>query len=316
VIPADTRITFMGSPEFAVPTLNALVAVGYDVVQVVTQPDRRSGRGGRVRFNPVKAAAVGYGLSVFQPESFKTPESLEALRAVRPSVMVVAAYGKILPRTVLDLPERGILNVHASLLPRWRGPSPIVAAILNGDSETGVSIMEIEPKMDTGPVVSQQKIAIDSEVTAGELEQRLAQLGADELVAALPGWLEGSKPARPQDESLATYCSLLKKEDGLLTRSMTARHAARAVRAFHPWPGAFVTYAGERLAIWCARVEEASLDVLTGTLTIVGREPAIAFEGGLLVLEEVQRPGSRRVSGGAFLNGLRGDIEPSVGLGP
>lgn len=313
--PAETRVTFMGSPDFAVPALDALVAEGYNVVQVVTQPDRRAGRGGKVRFNPVKTAAVEHGIPVFQPDSFKPRADVEQLHAALPAVMVVAAYGKILPRKVLELPSRGILNVHASLLPRWRGPSPIVAAILNGDAETGVSIMEIEPKMDTGPVISQRTVVIDAEVTAGELEQRLAKLGAEELVAMMPGWLARSSVAELQDDSMATYCSLLKKEDGLLTRAMTAESASRAVRAFHPWPGAFVTYGGERLAIWRASVEPSPSDALPGTLTIVSRRPAVAFKGGVLVLEEVQRPGSRRVSGDAFLNGLRGDVEPTVGLG-
>ena len=176
--------------------------------------------------------------------------------------------------------------------------------------------MEIAPKMDTGPVVSQRRVPIDDAVTAGELEERLAREGASELINVLPGWFDGEMPAKPQDEAQATYCSLLSKRDGLLKSAMTVEAAARAVRAFNPWPGAFVTYAGERLAIWQAHSSGLPDDLVPGTLETRDRLPYLALGNGWLILDEVQRPGGRRVSGEAFINGLRGDLQLAVELGP
>ena len=311
--PAEMRVVFMGSPEFAVPSLEALVEARYDVVLAVTQPDRPAGRGGRLRPSAVKVAAIQRGIPVFQPASLRDDETVARLAETRADVFVVAAYGKILPRRVIDLPARGVLNVHSSLLPRWRGPSPVAAAILAGDTETGVTIMEIAPKMDAGPIVAQRATPIGPGETAGELEVRLARLGADLLIEVLPGWYDRSIVPTPQDDVRATYCPLLRKEDGHLRRDMTATEAERAVRAYNPWPGAFVLYAGDRLGIWRARcLHDGEAD--PGATRILDRRPAVAFVGGWLVLDEVQRPGSRRMAGDAFLNGLRGGLEPSVGL--
>ncbi len=200
------------------------------------------------------------------------------------------------------------------LLPRWRGASPINAAILAGDAETGVSIMELEPKMDTGPVILCRSMPIEASDTTASLEPRLADLGARALLDALPGWLGSELHAQPQDDSKATYCSLLTKEDGHLSTMMTAAEAERAVRAFNPWPGAFVLVGQERLAIWGAEVLTTSDETDAGALFVHDRRPAVAFREGALVLTEVQRPGSRRVSGEQYLNGLRGVLPPQVGL--
>ena len=308
------RVLFMGSPEFAVPSLRALVAAGYPVVAAVSQPDRPAGRGGKVALPPAKEAAITLAVPTFQPESLKDPAVQDALRAFQPELFVVAAYGKILPRAVLAIPERGSVNVHASLLPRWRGASPIAAAICAGDLETGVSIMEMALKMDAGPVISQARMPILPADTTGALEPRLASLGARTLVETLPRWLAGELPAVAQDEAAVTFCSLIAKSDGFLSRAMNAIQAERAVRAFSPWPGACVEYRGERLAIWRAHLSAASAAEAPGTLVIEGRLPAIHFPGALLVLDEVQKPGSRRLPGEDFLNGERGRLEAMVTL--
>lgn len=320
--PASVRIAFMGSPAFAVPSLKALVEARYDVRAVVTQPDRPAGRGGGLKAPDVKVAARAFGLEVFQPETLRDEFVQGQLRAVAPEVFVVAAYGKILPRAVLEISSRGSLNVHGSLLPRWRGPSPIAAAILAGDSDTGVSIMELVPRMDAGPVVLRRRFPIADDDTTGTLEPRLADLGARALIEALPGWYDRETVPEAQDESLATYCPLLKKDDGHLSREMTAGQAARAVRAYNPWPGAYVLYEGHRLGIWRGRTSPPR-PLSTGpwrggegagSLVMAGRDPAVVFNEGVLVLEEVQREGGKRLSGRDFVNGLRGNLAERVEL--
>jgi methionyl-tRNA formyltransferase len=306
----------MGSPDFAVPSLKALCSEGYAVVGVVTQPDRPAGRGATVKPPAVKVAAMGLGLEVFQPERMKDETAHATLRRWQPDVLVVAAYGKILPRAVLDVPTRGSLNVHASLLPRWRGASPVAAAILAGDDETGVSIMELVAKMDAGPVVLRRSMGIEPNDTTASLEPRLAGLGAEALLEALPGWFEREFVPEAQDESLATYCPLLKKEAGHLSRQMGVADAERAVRAYNPWPGAYVMLGDERLAIWRSRAaaEPHPVEAARGALVLIGKEPAIRLGDGLLILEEVQRQGGKRLAGRDFVNGLRGNLPPSVGL--
>lgn len=307
------RIVFMGSPAFAVPSLRAVHAAGYDVVAAVSQPDRPSGRGRAVHPPEVKQAALELGIEAYQPESLRESATVERLAAFDADVFVVAAYGKILPRSVLQLPRRGCINVHGSLLPRWRGPSPISAAILAGDTETGVSIMELVAKMDGGPVISRALFSLGPDATTGDVEQALAGLGATELVRVLPGWLSGELRAEPQDESLVTYCHLVAKADGHLGAGLAVELAERAVRAYNPWPGAFVLYRGDRLNIWRAHTAPASV-AAPGTMRVIERQPAIAFGGGWLVLDEVQRTGSRRVMGDQFVNGERGQLAPAAGL--
>jgi methionyl-tRNA formyltransferase len=308
------RVVFMGSPQFAIPSLRALAHERYDVAAAVCQPDRPAGRGSKLLAPAVKMTAVDLGIEVFQPETLRDAASQARLDGYAADVFVVAAYGKILPRAVLAMPWRGCVNVHASLLPRWRGASPINAAILAGDAETGVSIIEMEPTMDTGPVIVRRPIHIEPNDTTATLEPRLAALGAAALIDALPTWIDADLQAEPQDESLVTYCSLIKKEDGHLARTMTAVEAERAVRAYDPWPMAVVMLGEERLAIWAAHVVEAGENLVPGSLFLFERRPAVALTGGGLVLDEVQRPGSRRLSGDQFLNGLRGQLPATVGL--
>ena len=312
--PSEVRTIFMGSPEFALPSLRALAAAGYDLRLAVTQPDRRAGRGGRMRAPAARVEAERLGIDVFQPSSLRDPDAVAALAAVEPDLIVVAAYGRILPRAVLDLPGQPVVNVHPSLLPRWRGPSPVAAAILAGDETTGVSIMELVPEMDAGPVLAARPFPIAPTDTTAALEARLAEEGATLLVETLPGWLSGELQAVLQDEASVTVCPLLEKAHGHLGAAMTAREAERAVRAYDPWPGAFVTYKGDRLAIWRASVGDAGDDLLPGAISLIAGKPAVAFREGALVLDEVQRSGSRRVSGEAFVNGERGRLAASAGL--
>ncbi|GIW14007.1 MAG: methionyl-tRNA formyltransferase [Tepidiforma sp.] len=307
------RLAFFGSPEFAVPSLRALAGAGFEVAVVVTQPDRPVGRGGRMAPPPVKRAALELGLRVEQPESVRGAAFRDLLRKLELDAGVVAAYGKILPQGVLDAPRRGMVNVHASLLPRWRGASPVTAAILAGDTITGVSIMELVLQMDAGPVVSRVEEPIRPDDTTGSLEARLAELGAAELVRVLPDWLEGRLRAVPQDDAAATYCGLIRKQDGHLRASMTAAEAERAMRAYDPWPGAYVLYRGDALRCWRGRPVEGPA-APAGTMALIGGEPAVRFADGWVALTEVQRPGGRRMPGRAFVAGERGQLAPQVGL--
>lgn len=311
--PADVRVVFMGSPAFAVPSLRALVETGYGVSAVVTQPDKPAGRGGKLTPPDVKVAAHERGVPTLQPRRMRDEAFQAEVRALRPHLLVVAAYGKILPQVVLDIPTRGCVNVHASLLPRWRGASPISAAILAGDEETGVSIMEMALKMDAGPVISVAREPLHPTDTTGSLGPRLAELGARLLINTLADWYDGQKAAVPQDESLVTTCGLVAKSAGHLSAAMTATEAERAVRAYNPWPGAYAEYRGDRLGIWRAHLDVAGTG-RTGDMVTHGKLPAVTFTDGLLVLDEVQRPGKGKVSGQQFLAGERGQLAPTVGL--
>ncbi len=252
------RVVFMGTPDFAVPSLRALVAAtapgviwpgGVDIVGVITRPDRPAGRGRQVAHSPVKQFALSAALPVYQPGSLRRPEAQRQLEALTPNLIVVAAFGQILPPEILRLPTRGCLNVHASLLPRWRGASPVAAAIRAGDTETGVTIMAMDEGLDTGAIIAARATPIGPEETAGALTSRLAELGASLLVATLPAWLEGSARLTPQDESRATLTRPLRKEDGRLDWTRSADELSRVVRAMTPWPGAFTTWNGKLLKV-------------------------------------------------------------------
>jgi methionyl-tRNA formyltransferase len=306
VNPADIRVVFMGSPAFAVPPLRALADAGYNVVAAMCQPDRPSGRGGKVQFGPVKSLATELGIPVYQPEKLRDPAVTETVAAYHPGVFVVAAYGKIIPITLLDIPARGSVNVQGSLLPRWRGASPIEAAILAGDEYAGVSIMEVVQKMDAGAVVRLEGILVRPDHTGGTLEAELSELGARLLAEALPGWYDRTTVVEPQDEALVTYCTLIKKEDGALTSEMTADRAWRSVRAFNPWPGAFVGLGGERVTIWEAHLDpEAPLPPAPGALAAGNHSLAVGFTDGWMALDVVQRPGGKRQAVREYLNGLK-----------
>lgn len=302
------RVVFMGSPEFALPSLERL-AQHYQVVGVVTQPDRPAGRGRILTPPAVKKLADQLGIATIQPEKLRQPEAFEALQAWRPDVIVVTAYGQILRQNVLDLPRFGCINVHASLLPRWRGAAPIQAAVLHGDSETGVTIMKMDAGMDTGAILSQQVVAIEPHDTAGSLAQRLAVVGADLLVATLPAYLQGEMPAREQEAALATRAPLIHKEDGLLDFTQPAEGLARAVRAYQPWPGTFLPWAGGLLKVLQAHVIEDDAHQ-PGDKWVAQGMPAVGCATDSLVFDLVQPPGKKPMPGDLFLRGARDWVTP------
>ena len=292
----------MGSPDFALPTLRAL-HTHYPIVGVVTQPDRAAGRGRGLKPPPVKTLALEFGIPVIQPEKLREPEAMEQLRAWSPDVIIVAAFGQILRQDVLDLPQFGCINVHASLLPRWRGAAPVNAAILRGDKKTGITIMKMDKGLDTGPILSQRSVRIKPGETAGSLFDRLSTLGAGLLLATLPGYLAGVIEPRPQPEKGATYAPMLKKEEGQLDFSRPAEELERMVRAFNPWPGAYLVWNGNLL-----KVHHASIGLgkeQKGERGVYLGLPAVGTSDGLLVLVEVQPAGKRPMDGKAFLAGAR-----------
>lgn len=297
------KIVFMGSPEFALPTLRAL-AKEYSVVGIVTQPDQPAGRGRILTPPPVKTLAGELGLPIIQPHRLRDPEAMQYLKSWGPDLIIVAAFGQILRSQVLDLPPYGCINVHASLLPRWRGAAPIQAAILHGDSQTGVTIMRMDPGIDTGPILGQRATPTLAEDTSTSLGRRLAQLGADLLLELLPAYLNGDLRLRPQEETEATYAPMIRKENGLLDFTRPATDLERQVRAFQPWPGAFTYWQGQILKI--LRVRAINTPCNDPGKTFVHQHlPAYCTREGLLILDEVQPAGKKPMQGATFLLGAR-----------
>ena len=292
----------MGSPDFSLPSLRALAGT-YDVVGVVTQPDRASGRGRELKAPPVKLLAQELGIPVMQPEKLRLPEAMENLRAWSPDLIVVAAFGQILKKDVLELPRFACINVHASLLPRWRGAAPINAAILAGDEETGVTIMQMDVGLDTGPMLAKRSIRLAPTDTAGSVFEALSQLGANLLLSTLPDYLSGKLLPQPQPEEGMTYAPMLKKEEGKLDFTHDANELERRIRAFNPWPGAYMEFDGVLLKIHRAHVESGNAEA--GKRLVVQNQPAVGAGGGLLILDEVQPAGKKSMSGKSFLSGAR-----------
>ena len=298
------RIVFMGSPDFALPGLSALAAArNYQVVGVVTQPDRASGRGRELKSPPVKTLALELNIPILQPEKLRAAEAMDQLRAWNPDLIVVAAFGQILKKDVLDFPRYGCINVHASLLPCWRGAAPINAAILHGDEETGVTIMQMDVGLDTGPMLAKRAIHIRRDDTAGSVSQALSKLGADLLLETLPEYLSGKLQPVPQPEHGATYAPMMKKEEGKLDFTDSVNALERRVRAFNPWPGAFMDFDGAALKVHRTHVEQGN--VSEGQRLVVQNRPAVGARGGLLILDEVQPAGKKPMSGKSFLAGAR-----------
>jgi methionyl-tRNA formyltransferase len=297
------RLVFMGSPEFAVPTLEWL-AFSYEVVGVVTQPDRPAGRGRPDRPPPVKLVAEKSGIPVLQPTRLREPAAVAQLREWSPEAIVVAAYGQILPSDVLGIPPQGCINVHASLLPRWRGAAPIQAAILHGDAETGVTIMKMDKGLDTGPILSQRSTAIREEDTTGSLSHRLALAGAELLLQTLPDYLAGTLGPQPQPSEGVTYAPALTKAEGALDPRRPAAALARQVRAFEPWPGAFFDWEGRRLIVRQALAVGVRPEA-AGRIGLVRGLPALGTAEGSLLLEVIQPAGRNPMPGEAFVRGAR-----------
>ncbi|WP_407352980.1 methionyl-tRNA formyltransferase [Luteimonas sp. R10] len=300
------KIVFAGTPEFAVPSLRAAAGKA-EIVAVYTQPDRPAGRGRALTPSPVKREALARGFEVRQPESLRTAAAREALRALEPDLMVVVAYGLLLPQGILDIPRDGCWNVHASLLPRWRGAAPIQRAIEAGDTETGVCLMQMEKGLDTGPVLLSQTLAIGEHETGGQLHDRLADLGAQVLADGLGLLRAGIRPvAKPQPEAGVTYARKLDKAEARLDWSKPAQALADRVRAFNPWPMAEGEVAGERLRIHAAIALPARHQAAPGTVLAAGRDGIdIACGDGVLRIRTLQRAGGKAITAADYLNARR-----------
>ena len=307
------RVVFMGTPVFAVPVLEGLVTQGYNVVGVVTQPDKPAGRGQQVAISPVKSAALARGLPVWQPKGFRRPEAAEHLRALAPQVVVVAAYGHLLPVAVLAVPPLGCLNVHASLLPRHRGAAPISAAILAGDTVTGVTIMRLDAGMDTGDVLAQAQLPVLPDDTTASLSERLARLGATLLLAKLPRWAAGEIVPQPQEHAQATYTHPVRKEDGQINWHRPAAEIERQVRAYFPWPSAYTTWQGRRLQIWRATARSDGVPGEPGDVVLQKNDLAVVTGEGILILHELQLEGRRALPAADFARGQRGFVGTRLG---
>lgn len=306
----------MGTPEFAVPSLQVLLSGKDTVVGVVTQPDQPAGRGMSLHAPPVKVLASAHRIPVFQPTKLRIPGVIEQLRSWQPDLIIVAAYGRILPTTILTLPPLGCINVHASLLPKYRGAGPIQWAIACGERETGVTIMRISERMDAGDILLQKTIPIARDDTGGTLHDKLARLGAEALSEAVGLLKRGRLVARPQNEAEATYAPLIKKEDGRIDWSQDAATIERRIRAFNPWPSAYTTLNGKLLKVIAARVEETPNYSSTAPGTVIAVTPmslAVATGAGALSLIEVQLEGKKRLSIEEFLKGHH--LEPGLVLG-
>jgi methionyl-tRNA formyltransferase len=312
------RIIYMGTPQFAVPALQALIdhttpsallPEGYEITTVVTRPDKPSGRGRDVVFSPVKQLALAHNLPVWQPGSFKKIANSEALANYHADLYIVAAFGQILPQAVLDQPRYGTLNIHASLLPKYRGADPIAEAILQGEQQAGVSIMLLDAGIDTGPVLLRRGITLTGEETTGSLTATLADLGAQALLEALPLWIANKIVPEPQDEQAASHTRMLKKEDGLLDWHQAAAVLARKVRAYQPWPGAYTYWRGKLLKILKATAETdaISTDTTPGTVALrieAGHKVlAVNTASGVLLIQQLQLEGKKALTTDEFLRG-------------
>ena len=306
------KVVFMGTPDFAVPSLKALKREGYEVPLVITQPDKPAGRGKRLRPPPVKVLAQELGLRVYQPEKVKENWELKGiLEGIKPDLIVVAAYGKILPEWLLDLPKYGTINVHASLLPKYRGASPIQWAILNGEKETGITIMKVIPELDAGPILSQKKVKIEEEDNAKTLHDKLANLGAELLVETIPKFVFGEIEPVPQDEGRATYCPQIKKEMGRVNWQEGSREIFNKVRAFYPWPCAFTSFKGKGIKLLKVRPVEGEGE--PGEVIEVKGGLKVATGEGALLIERLKPEGKKEISGEEFVRGYRVRVGDSFG---
>lgn len=307
-VSASLSIIFAGTPEFSVPALEALVASSHRVEAVYTQPDRPAGRGRHVAMSAVKQSALRHGLAIEQPATLRDPAALERLRSFSADVMVVVAYGLLLPAPVLQTPRLGCINIHASLLPRWRGAAPIQRAILAGDRTTGVTIMQMDAGLDTGPMLLERPVPIEERETGATLHDRLSQIGADALLEALEGIASGTLAPRPQPQQGATYAAKLRKEEARIDWSQAARQIDAQVRAFNPWPIAETLWQGQQLRVWESLPLPETATAAPGS--IVGADARgidVATPEGTLRLLRVQAAGRKPVSAGEFLNAHRLD---------
>lgn len=304
------RVVFMGTPAFAVPTLQRLLESEFSVVGVVCQPDRPKGRGQKITWGPIKELAMAQDIPVIQPEKMKASSLMETLQGWNPDVIVVAAFGRILPKAILDLPPHRCLNVHGSLLPKYRGAAPIQWAVMNGETETGITIMLMDEGMDTGDILRQSRMPIGPEDTAGDMAPRLAELGGTLLVQTLGDWLQGKIHPQPQEEEKATMAPLLTKEEGRIDWTQSARVLAHRIRGLSPWPGGYTFYRGERWGVWKVRIpsqgdaSSAPGTQVPGTVVQVSKSSLTVQTGeGVLDILEIQPANKKRMAMGDYLTG-------------
>jgi methionyl-tRNA formyltransferase len=308
------RVLFMSTPEFGVPTLRKFSEQGYEIVGVVCQPDKPAGRGRQLVAPEIKRAALELGLPVFQPDNLRAPEAIAALAQTKPNLILVAAYGKYIPDEILNLPTRGALNLHPSLLPRWRGACPVTAAIAAGDAETGVTIHFVASEMDTGDILTQASMPIGDEDTTETMMARLAVLGADLYADAVARWLRGEIVPRKQDHTQATWCDRMKKMQGEINWTLPAEVIARQVRAYQPWPLAFTFWQGQQLNILCVRALNDRQSSATPGQVIQSEAGVVVATGkGALLLRLVQLSGKRALPIADFARGARGFIGSMLG---
>ena len=309
------RLVFAGTPDFAATGLKALIAAGHTIVGVYSQPDRPAGRGRKLQPSPVKQVALDHEIPVFQPETLKTAEAQKQLADLKPDVMIVAAYGLILPKAVLDIPTHGCLNIHASLLPRWRGAAPIQRAIAAGDAETGITIMQMDEGLDTGAMLLKSLTAIDTSDTGGSLHDRLAELGGKAIIEALELLKKGELTGEPQNDDLACYASKLSKTEGHIDWATDATAIERLIRAFNPWPGTYTDLGDQRIRIHEARALVTDSDAFPGTVVHRDRDGIdIACGNGTLRITRLQLPGSRAQSVNDLINGGKELLMPGQEL--
>lgn len=298
------EIVYMGTPDFAVPALEKLIEAGHKIKAVVTQPDRQRGRGKEVLYSPVKECALKYDIPVLQPVKIKAPEAVEQLRAYRADIFVVAAFGQILSREILDMPRYGCVNIHASLLPRYRGAAPIQWAVINGEDKTGVTIMQMDEGLDTGDIITQKEVLIGQEETGESLFEKLSVIGADLLVETLEMIGRDEVTKRKQDPSLSTYARMLKKEDGRIDWSRTSKQIEQQIRGMNSWPSAYTIWNGKTLKIWKAQWNQSVHAHVPGTILSVEKESvAVACGEGVIRILELQLEGKKRMPVKDFLLG-------------
>ncbi len=296
----------MGTPQFAVPSLEILVEAGHSIAAVYTQPDRPKGRGGQIAMSPVKQAALYLNLPIYQPERIRRPEAFDHLSSLNADAMIVVGYGQIIPQAIIDLPQLGIVNVHASLLPKYRGAAPIQWAIANGETHTGVTTMRIDAGLDTGDMLLSQQTAIEDEEDAMQLGERLSGIGAQLLKSTLEQLDSGALTPQPQDNAQSTLAPILKKEDGAVDWTTSATLIHNRCRAFLPWPGIHTTFRGHLFHIWKTKKAYNGSSRIPGTIHADGRRLLVdCGQGTTLELVEVQLEGRKRISADAFLNGQR-----------
>jgi len=305
-LPAHPRLVFMGTPEFAVPTLRTLIREGHHIVAVVTQPDRPKGRGRKFVASPVKRLALDHGIEVLQPPKASDDHFCEIIERKEPDLMVVVAFGQILRKRLLDVPRWGVVNVHASLLPKLRGPAPVQWAILNDDSKTGLTIMKMDEGLDTGPIFLQEELPIFKDETAGQLRERLAIGAGDLMVRCLNLMSKGALVERPQETSAASYAPKIEREVALVDWGLSATRVSALIRALDPKPGAHTTFQGRQIKLFSSRViDESGPDVIPGRITALNRQEVVVEAGaGRIGVRELQIPGKKRLAAGDFLRGF------------